>query len=156
MTRPQPMTLLRRAYGAGPLHLLGHTIVIAISAYALSIMFRASFAPEPLNLVLWLLGGAVLHDLVFLPAYSAVNVAARRLFGDGTAINYVRVPIIVAGILLLAFLPRIAERQPGNFERALGHAPPDYLSRWLLLTALLFVGSAVIWGVQRRRHGSGA
>ncbi len=156
MTRPQPMTTLRNAYGAGPLHLLGHVLVIGIAAWALSIMFRAPFAPQPLNLVLWLLGGAVLHDLVFLPAYSAVNVGLTRVAGATPAINYVRVPAVVAGILFLAFFPRITNRQPGNFERALGHAPPDYLGRWLLITALLFAGSAVIWGVQRLRHASSA
>lgn len=145
------MRSFRRIYGAGPLNLLGHAIVIGIAAYALSIMFRAPFAPQPLNLVLWLLGGAIIHDLVFLPAYSAVNVVATRLFKGSPAINYVRVPVIVSGILFLAFLPRITNRQPGNFERALGHAPPDYLTRWLLVTAVLFAGSAVIWGVQRWR-----
>ncbi len=46
-------------------------------------MFREEFAPRPWNLILWLLGAAVLHDAVFLPAYSALNVAASRLLaGD--------------------------------------------------------------------------
>lgn len=147
------MSRFRQSYGAGPLNLLGHAILIAVAAWALSIMFRAPFAPEPLNLILWLVGGAIIHDLVFLPAYSAVNVVATKVFKGSSAINYVRVPVIISGVLLLAFLPRIANRQPGNFERALGHPPPDFLGRWLLITALLFAGSAVVWGVQRLRHG---
>lgn len=146
------MTALRRIYGGGPLHLLGHVVVIAIAAYALSIMFRDVFAPQPWNLVLWLLGGAVLHDLVLLPAYSAVNVAATRASGGSPAINYVRVPTIVSLVLLAVFLPRIAGGQPQNFERALGHAPPDYLSRWLLITAVLFATSFVVWAVGRARR----
>ena len=149
---PEPMSRFRRLYGAGPWNLLGHAIVIGIAAYALSIMFRAPFAPRPLNLVCWLLGGAIIHDLVFLPAYSAVNVAATKLvFKGSTSINYLRVPVILSGILFLAFLPRITNRQPQNFERALGHAPPDYLSRWLLVTALLFAAAGVIWSVRRLR-----
>ncbi len=145
------MTKFKQLYGAGPLNLLGHAILIGVAAWALSIMFRAPFAPQPLNLILWLVGGAIVHDLVFLPAYSAVNVLATRLFKGSPSINYLRVPVIISGVLLLAFLPRIANRQPQNFERALGDAPPDYLGRWLLITALLFAASLAIWGVQQLR-----
>lgn len=148
------MRALRRIYGGGPLHLLGHVAVIAIAAYALSIMFRDVFAPQPWNLVLWLLGGAVLHDLVLLPAYSAINVAGARVWGGRQGINYVRVPAIVSSVLLLVFLPRIANGQPQNFERALGHAPPDYFARWLLITGLLFVASLAVWLVRRGWRGS--
>lgn len=143
------MSWLRRIYGGSPLHLLGHVVLIGVAAYALSIMFRSTFAPEPWNLVLWLLGGAVLHDLVLLPAYSAVNVGASRAWKSSPSINYVRVPTIISLVLLLVFLPRIANGQPQNFERALGHAPPDYLGRWLLVTALLFAGSLIVWAVRR-------
>lgn len=146
------MTALRRIYGGGPLHLLGHVVVVAIAAYALSIMFRDVFAPQPWNLVLWLLGGAVLHDFVLLPAYSAVNVAATRATGGSPAINYVRVPTIVSLVLLLVFLPRIANGQPQNFERALGHAPPDYFARWLLVTGVVFAASFLVWVVRRARR----
>ncbi|MBJ7472512.1 MAG: hypothetical protein JHD16_14495 [Solirubrobacteraceae bacterium] len=146
------MKVFSKAYGAGPLHLLGHAALVLVAAWALSIMFRPEFAPQPLNLVLWLLGGAVIHDFVLLPAYSAVNIGATRLLGASTSINYLRAPLIASLVLLLAFLPRILNRQPQNFERALGHAPPDFLGRWLLVTALLFAASALVWGVRRVRH----
>ena len=83
------MTLFRRLYGKNPLHLAGHLIVIGITAYLLSIMFQARFAPEPLNLVLWLLGGAVLHDAVLLPIYGVLNAAFTRGVGggDGTSVK---------------------------------------------------------------------
>lgn len=147
------MSWLRRIYGGGPMHLLGHLVLIGVAAYALSIMFRAEFAPQPLNLVLWLLGGAVLHDLVLLPAYSAVNAGASRAWKDRPSINYVRVPLIVSVVLLLTFLPRIANGQPQNFERALGHAPPDFFGRWLLITAALFAVSFLVWLVRRGLRG---
>lgn len=147
-----------RLYGAGPLHLLGHLIVIAIAAYALSIMFEARFAPRPLNLVLWLLGGAVLHDAVFLPLYSALGVATTRIVGaDGgrrvPVLNHLRTPFIVAAVLFLVFLPRITDRQPQNFVNALGHPPPDYLARWLLCVVVLFGGSALLYLARWLRAG---
>lgn len=149
---------LHRLWGAGPLHLVGHVAMIAVVAWALSVMFRMEFAPQPWNLVLWLLGGAVLHDAVFLPAYSAVHVAAQRVLqGRGPArvpvLDHLRVPIVIAGVLLLVYAPRIFAGQPQNFERALGHPPPDYLGRWLAVVAGLFVLSAVLYGVRWIRAG---
>lgn len=75
------MRLFSRLYGRHPLHLVGHVLVIAITAYVLSIIFQARFAPEPLNLALWLLGGAVLHDGVFLPVYGVLNALYARAVG---------------------------------------------------------------------------
>lgn len=150
--------MIRRLWGRGPLHLLGHLLVIAIAAYALSVMFEERFAPRPWNLILWLVGGAVLHDLVLLPAYSVVNVVAVRLLGADAqravpVLNYLRTPAVIAGVLLLVFSPRIFDGQPQNFERALGHPPPDYLERWLWVTAALFAASALLWAVRRVRAG---
>lgn len=156
--RPTPAGRFRRLYGAGPLHLLGHVVVIAIAAYVLSIMFEARFAPRPLNLALWLLGGAVLHDAVFLPLYSALNVlVARVLRSDAQRrvpiLNHLRTPFVVAAVLLLVFLPRITDRQPQNFVNALGHPPPDYLGRWLFCVAVLVVGSALLYAARWVRAG---
>lgn len=145
------MSWLRRIYGGSPLHLVGHLVLIGVAAYVLSIMFRPEFAPQPWNLVLWLLGGAVLHDLVVLPAYSAVNAGAARGWGSRPGLNYVRVPLILSLVLLLVFFPRITNQQPQNFERALGYAPPDYFARWLLITGVLFAGSLIVWLVRRWR-----
>lgn len=170
------MSRLRERYGAGPLHLLGHLAIIVLSGYLLSVMFQARFAPEPLNLVLWLLGGAVLHDAVVLPLYSAAHVAVARLIGasedPGAAstepssrdlrravavLPHLRTPAVMSGVLFAVFFPRILNRQPGNFERALGYPAPDYLERWLLVTAALFAGSAIVYAVRwahaHRRRG---
>lgn len=173
---------MTRVYGRGPLHLVGHATVIAITAYVLSIMFQARFAPQPLNLVLWLLGAAVLHDVLFLPLYGVANALLARGVGaaDDTSlralalgpsadeharqgsptrdgrravpvVNHVRVPMVISATLFLVFLPRILDRQPQNFVNALGHAPPDYLGRWLAVSAALVVGSALLYAVRRLR-----
>lgn len=148
-----PGLLLRRLWGAGPLHLLAHLAMIGVAGYALSVMFRAEFAPRPWNLLLWLLGGAVVHDAILLPAYSAVHVAVARVVGGRRAarvpvLTYLRAPAVISGVLLLAYAPRIFAGQPQNFERAVGHPPPDYLARWLTIVAVLFAASAVLYAVR--------
>lgn len=140
--------MIRRRYGASPLHLAGSLCAIAVAAWALSKMFDPAFAPFPVILALWLVGGALIHDLVLLPAYSAADAAARRVL-PADVLNHVRFPAAISGVILLVYFPLILERQPQNFERALGEPPPDYLARWLWFTAALFVVSAAVYVVRR-------
>ncbi|MBJ7521049.1 MAG: hypothetical protein JHC84_15225 [Solirubrobacteraceae bacterium] len=140
--------MIRKYYGASPLHLAGHLLAIAVAAFAFSKILDPVFAPFPLNLALWFVGGALIHDLVLLPAYSAVDGAARRVL-PADVLNHVRFPAAISGVTLLVYFPLILERQPQNFERALGEAPPDYLARWLWFTLALFVASGVVLAVRR-------
>jgi hypothetical protein len=132
----------RLRYGASPLHLAGHLAALAVAAYALSRVFQT-------GVLVWLVGGALLHDLVFLPLYSLADGLARR--ASRRAINYVRVPAVISGTLLLVYFPLILSKAPATYERNTGRHPPDYLARWLAITAALFAGSAVIWAIRRRR-----
>jgi hypothetical protein len=123
-----------------------HLVLVVIVAWALAQMFRVSVAPQPLNLALWLALGAVVHDLVLLPAYAAVDAGVRRL--PRPLVNHVRFPLAISGVLALVWLPVILDRQPQNHVNALGHPPPDYLGRWLAVTAGLFALSGVVLGVR--------
>jgi hypothetical protein len=150
---------MRRAYGAGPLHLLGHVALIALAGYALSRAFQPRVAPQPLNLAAWLLGGALIHDLLLLPAYSLADLAGRRVLPPAL-LNHVRIPVALSGVVLLVYAPRILDRQPQNVVNALGEPPPDYLGRWALLTAALFLASAMVYAFRaaraaRRRRTAG-
>lgn len=140
--------MMRRLYGGSPLHLLGNLAMIAVVAFALSQMFEPRFAPEPLNLALWLVGGAFVHDLLILPGYAAVDAGVRRALPAG-AVNYVRFPLVVSGLTFLMFIGLILDRQPANYERALGHPPPGFLGRWLVFCGLVFAASAIVYGVRR-------
>jgi hypothetical protein len=141
---------MRRRYGGTPLHLAGHVALIALAAYALSRAFQARAAPEPANLAAWLIGGALVHDLVLLPAYSAVDAAARRAL-PAKALNHLRVPLGLSAVVLLVYAPRILDRQPQNVVNALGRRPPDYLARWAALTAGLFAASALVYVFREAR-----
>jgi hypothetical protein len=144
---------VRRLYGNGPLHLVAHVALIAFAAWVLAQMFRVTVAPQPLNLVLWLALGAVVHDLVLLPAYALADRAIRLL--PAGAVNHVRVPLAVSGLLLLVWFPLILDRQPANYVNALGREPPDYLGRWIAMTGGLVLASALVYAV-RRLKGSRA
>ena len=64
----------RERYGASPIHLIAHLALLPLVAWALLTVldFRAAS-----NVVLWLVGAVILHDLVLLPAYSALDRVAR-------------------------------------------------------------------------------
>ena len=132
---------MRRVYGHGPLHLVAHLALIAFTAWALAQMFGLGVAPQPLNLVLWLALGAVVHDLVILPAYALVDRAIRLL--PPAAINHVR----------FAWLNW---RTGSILWSALGHEPPDYLGRWLAVTGGLIAASALVYAVRRLRGSRAA
>lgn len=136
------MTALRARYGASPLHLLGHLAAFAIAVWAISHVFDGR---EPLNWVLWFVAGALLHDLVLLPFYSVLDRAARALPAPRGAVNFVRVPALMSGVMLLVYFPRILDRAPGNYVRVAGVAPEGYLRNWLLICAALFTASALLY-----------
>jgi hypothetical protein len=145
---------MRRLYGASPLHVAGHVALLAVAAYALSRAFQPRFAPEPVNLLAWLVGGALIHDLLLLPAYAALNAVAVRALG-APLLNHVRVPFVLSGIVFLVYFPRILDRQPRNFVNALGEPPPDYLARWALMTAGLFGASLLLYAFRAGRAARG-
>ena len=63
----------RRRYGASPLHLSAHLVVFAIVAVAVDRIVSGGDVKE---LLMWYLGFAIAHDLVFVPAYTGLD----RLF----------------------------------------------------------------------------
>src|SRR6516164_4143086 len=61
-------------YGAGPLHLLAHLAGLAIAAYALAQLLGEN---NWVNFLAWFIGAALLHDLVLLPIYTALDRLAH-------------------------------------------------------------------------------
>jgi hypothetical protein len=138
------MSTWRRLYGASPLHLAAHAAAFAAAGYALlRILERGPVE----NFLIWFLGAALLHDLVLLPLYSLLDVGARLGLGRRRlpAINHLRVPALISGLLLLVYFPLILVEADRNYVRASGHHVHDYARNWLLITAALFAGSALIY-----------
>lgn len=152
MTRASRLGFSRR-YGASPLHLLAHLVGFAIAAFALDRIFSDG---DVKVLLIWYLGFAIAHDLFFVPAYTGLD----RLFRAGLArlprpvrtgppvINHVRAPAVISGLLLIIYLPLISRRNEGWYFDLSGHYLTHYLSDWLLITTVLFVGSGLIYAVR--------
>jgi hypothetical protein len=67
------------------------------------------------------------------------------------AINHIRVPAVMAATMFLVFFPLILGDGKENYVNDVGHDPPDFLARWLLICAVLFGASAVAYAVRLRR-----
>lgn len=149
---------MRRLYGAHPLHLLSLVGCFALAGYA---VLQASHGPLPLRMAVWFLGALVAHDLVLFPLYALSDrlvgalLPRRRDRGRFLAlpgsINFVRVPALLSGLLLLVFYPVIFRRSEGPYGAASGLDQSPFLHRWLLITGVLFLASAVLYALRVRR-----
>jgi hypothetical protein len=156
------MARFRAVYGAGPLHLLAVLICLAVVAYALSTELALAGRPE--RWLMWFGGAIVAHDLLLLPLYSLVGLVAvaalapgaRRTRAGIAALNHLRLPALLSGLLLLVWYPLILGPGGRAYTRASGLSKDVYLERWLIITASLFALSALVLLVRlprlRRAH----
>ena len=153
------MTSFRRLYGAGPLHLIAHLGLFFVAGWSIDQILGSH---KIVNWLIWFLGAALLHDLVLLPAYSALDRGLRRVARpartggprsdtrapNSALINHLRVPAAVAGILLLVYFPVILGYSSHNYRADTGHALSGYTRNWLLICAGLFLASALVAGAR--------
>lgn len=141
----------RRLYGANPLHLIGHLVLFFIAGFAIAQILGGG---AWVNWIAWFVGAALLHDFVLLPLYSGLD----RGLGRATArpvrrvalINYLRVPAVISGILLIVYFPLILGLSADNYRNDTGHALAGYTRNWLLICAGLFLVSAIVYTVRLR------
>jgi hypothetical protein len=151
------MRWFRRHYGAGPIHLLAVLVSFAIAAYALSRALDLTRNPD--RIVLWLGGSIVAHDLILFPFYALVGAIAAGVLVPRTnhsrlriaALNHLRVPALLSGLLLLVWFPLVAGKGERSFMRVSGLSKDVYFGRWLTITAVLFAGSALLFALRLRR-----
>ncbi len=131
-----------------PLQLLLLASSFALAAYA----GLRLFAEDWFGVALWFVGAALLHDLVLLPLYATLDRALVRGAGrHRDRVAYVRVPAALSLLLLLVWFPLISGQVAGRYASATGLPSDGFLTRWLLLTAALFGGSAVLFVLRLRR-----
>jgi len=142
-------------YGRGPGHAVAMLFAYAVTAYAVLSIFSN---PKPWTVLLWMGGAIVAHDFVFLPLYTVVYRAARRLSGAGAdrrrrilALQHVAVPAMLSLLLLLAWLPLILRLSEDNYRPTTGLTQEPYLGRWLAVTGALFLVSAGAYVLRARR-----
>ncbi len=154
---------LKGFYGSGPWHVLAMLLAIALAAYALSQLGVSTLWEGDVwwqTILVWFLGAVIIHDLLLFPLYAVADRVLQRGVGSArprvAAVNYVRVPVLASGLLLLLFFPGIIEQGESSYLRATGQTQEPFLERWLLLTGLFFGASAILYGVRSaglRRRG---
>ncbi|WP_205695964.1 hypothetical protein [Conexibacter sp. SYSU D00693] len=139
------------------LKLAGSLAVVAVAVFAVGRIWDVRSTGD-VDLLVWLLAGAVLHDAVLLPAYTTADTALRVAIADGPwrrvrAINHIRVPAVIALVVLLAYAPSILGDDAGrNFERVSGRPrATDPLEAWLWITLGLFAVSGLVLALRLLR-----
>jgi Kef-type K+ transport system membrane component KefB len=146
----------RHAYGAGPLHLLSALAALALSGYAVLELFHRA---KPVEITEWLVAAIVIHDLVLLPLYSLAGGLARRGLGVDRpghperldALNHLRIAVFFVALPLFIWAPLIFGLADRRYRLDTGLTTHAYLGRWLLYSAVVCVGSALLF-LLRLRH----
>lgn len=123
-------------------------------------------AGNPLGVLTWFAGSAVVHDLVLFPIYAGLDAALVTLLRRWPALatvggvgwlNHLRVPVVVSGVLLVVWSPLILQLSSA-YTPASGLTAAPYAGRWLAVTGTLFAVSAGLFAVRlvrARRARSG-
>lgn len=144
----------RRAYGASPLHLVAHLVCFAVIALPLDRIFSSGGGATAL--LMWYLGLAIAHDLVFVPAYTGLDRVCRATIArlplpnrtGPPVINHVRAPVVISALLLIIYFPLISRRSDGTYFAMSGHHLTHYLRNWVLITVVLFIASGLIYSAR--------
>ncbi|MFF4018788.1 hypothetical protein [Streptomyces sp. NPDC001843] len=145
----RPVTPRRIPLGS-PLQLVLLGCSFALAGYA----GLRLLAGDWFGVALWFVGAALLHDLVLLPLYAAADRALVRTLGAAGRRGwtlYVRVPAALSGLLLLVWFPLISGQVNERYRSAAGLSASGFAARWLLITAVLFGGSALLLALRLAR-----
>lgn len=145
--------LFRGIYGEPPRHLVILLLSFAVCGYALVRLLRT----EWLSVVEWVVGAAILHDLVLVPLYGggdwllhkALRARAPRL----PVVNHLRVPAFLSLLTLLVYWPLITQDAGAGYRRATGLSAAVFWQRWVLITAVLFALSGALLALRAWRTG---
>ncbi len=163
------ITWFRRWYGSHPLHLLALLAAFGLAGYAVHAVWAAG---QLRGFLIWFAVAIVGHDLLLFPLYSLADLSVQRLVpgwvsrrpaaapapdaparpaGQPRALNYIRIPVLFSLLLLMAFFPLILGLSQGFYHAASGLGTQPYLWRWLGVTGVMFLVSAVSYAWRTRR-----
>jgi hypothetical protein len=113
-------------------------------------------AGNPVGVGSWFFGSAIVHDLLLFPLYAGLDAALvillrRRpgwaILGGVRWLNYLRIPAVISGVLLLVWSPLIL-RFPTLIQASSGLSARPLLPHWLGVTTALFAISAAVLTVR--------
>jgi hypothetical protein len=152
---------LRELYGSNSLHLLTMVAGFALLGYLILTAGPSTlWTPQGSwwkSMALWFAAAIVFHDLVLFPAYALadrlLNLRVRPDQQPRVRLrNYLRVPLLGSGLLLLVFFPGIVRQGAALYGQDTGLTQQPFLGRWLMLTGVLFAGSALSFAVKLLRE----
>ncbi|PWU54004.1 hypothetical protein DLE60_15695 [Micromonospora globispora] len=151
----------RSVYGSNLWHLLLLIGAFAVTAW---IVLRLSGEATAGRMLLWFVGAAITHDFVLFPLYALADQALRRAVGTrrdaprsrASVLNHVRFPALASGLLFLVYLPGILRQGRDTYLAATGLHRQSYLTRWLLVSAALFLLSGAWYVLRRARPRQGS
>jgi hypothetical protein len=146
-------TSFKDAYGSNPFHLL---LLLAMAALAGFAVLHWLHAPTPVRLLVWFAAAVIAHDLIAFPIYTGVDhLLIRAVAGKDpgpvisrwrrAGINHLRVPTMISVLLLIMWYPIILKRSDGPYFHASGQHQDRGLTNWLLVVAILYGTSLVIF-----------
>jgi hypothetical protein len=160
-----PAHLAARLYGARISHLIVVLASLALGFYVVLLLgVDQLFNPTVWwqSIAVWFAVAVIGHDLILFPLYAAADwlllLLRRAATNHASALprpakhlpltNYLRIPTLAAALLLMMFLPGIIEQGAATYHAATGLTQTPYLSRWLMLTAVFYLASALWYAVK--------
>ncbi|MEU4679996.1 hypothetical protein [Micromonospora sp. NPDC023737] len=164
----EALARMRATYGAGPRHLLVLLLCFVVTGW---VAMRVAGEATAGRMLLWFIGAVILHDLVLFPVYALVDRVLRGAVGVPARVsaaapgrsearrsdvrlallNHVRVPALGSALLFLVYLPGVLGWGADTYRAATAQERVPFLGRWLAVTGILFLISAVVWAIRWAR-----
>ena len=141
------IAMLRRGYGAHPLHAVAVLGCLALAGHAAS---ATRVDPGWTTMAVWFTASVIGHDLLLFPGYAMADRLLVGAFGAG--VNHVRIPLLGCALTFALFFPGIIRQGAPAYRAATGLDQEPYLARWLLLCAGMFAVSGLVLVSRRVAH----
>jgi hypothetical protein len=145
------MRWFKRLYGSNPLHLLVSIACLAVAAYAALLLAKGG---DVKGIIIWFAVAIIGHDLILFPLYAVADRSIRGVLTHRPPalpkvqwINHLRVPVVISAILFGMWWP-LMFNVPKEYTEKTDLPTSPYLGHWLMVTAALFLLSALAFAVK--------
>ena len=126
-------------------------LLVGSLAFAGYVADRVVSVPYAWMIGVFFVGAIVAHDFILFPFYALADRliryrAARSPHRVGPPwINHVRIPALLSALLLVMFFPLVFGLGERTYRSATGLGTGPYLVRFLLVSAVLFTVSGILY-----------
>jgi hypothetical protein len=134
--------LFHAVYGEPWWHLAALLASFSLCGYAMVRLLAGDWR----GVTQWVVGAALIHDLVAVPLYGGADWLLHKAVHAGrprsprriAVVNHIRVPAFVSLLLLLVYWPLISKDSGAQLWAVTLLDPGAFRTRWLMITAVLF------------------